>query len=70
MVTAQVRFVPAETEATPLVRPVTSSGVELCSKHLRPPAVVTAQMLVSATETAATPLIDTLVVELPPPKGF
>ena len=68
VVSAQVWKSPAETAATPPVRPVTSTGVLRCvfvpspswplplnPQHLTPPAVVRAQMWLPLAETAATP---------------
>ena len=69
MVRAQVWTPPAETSATPLVSPVTSTGVarfvvvpspswarKLSPQHLRPPAGVTAHVWSRPAEMAATPL--------------
>ena len=61
---------PAETIATPLARPATSTGIELFAmlalpswplrlrpQHFRPPAVVTAQVCEAPAEIEATPLV-------------
>ena len=66
VVSAQVWFNAAETAATPLLSPLTSTGVvrvvnvpspsapkRLSPQHLRPPAVATAQVWEAAAETEA-----------------
>ena len=67
---AQVWFCPAAIAVTPLVRPVTSTGVRRCvvvpspscplvlrPQHLTPPAVVSAQVCERPAVTAAMPLV-------------